>query len=87
MQVFAAPRYAAPAEKRYLVNDTTVEKLGELLNHNPNGLLLFRDELSVNVDVIMAYGDEAIVAARKATTSMPGSVTRLSALSFASTAS
>jgi hypothetical protein len=29
-----------------LVNDTTVEKLGELLNHHPNGLLLFRDELS-----------------------------------------
>ena len=40
----AAPRYTAPAEKRYLVNDTTVEKLGELLNHHPNGLLLFRDE-------------------------------------------
>jgi putative DNA primase/helicase len=35
-----------PAEHRYLVNDTTVEKLGELLNHHPNGLLLFRDELS-----------------------------------------
>jgi putative DNA primase/helicase len=32
--------------KRYLVNDATVEKLGELLNHNPNGLLLFRDEVS-----------------------------------------
>ena len=27
-------------------NDTTVEKLGELLNHHPNGLVLFRDELS-----------------------------------------
>jgi len=37
---------AAPSERRYLVNDATVEKLGELLNHNPNGLLLFRDELS-----------------------------------------
>src|SRR5438128_6910695 len=35
-----------PVAKRYLVNDTTVEKLGELLNHHPNGLLLFRDELS-----------------------------------------
>ncbi len=41
-----APRYTPPVEQRYLVNDTTVEKLGELLNHNPNGLLLFRDELS-----------------------------------------
>jgi putative DNA primase/helicase len=35
-----------PPAKRYIVNDTTVEKLGELLAENPNGLLLFRDELS-----------------------------------------
>jgi Protein of unknown function (DUF3987) len=32
--------------RRYVVNDSTVEKLGELLNQNPNGLLLFRDELT-----------------------------------------
>lgn len=31
--------------RRYIVNDATVEKLGELLNENPNGLLLVRDEL------------------------------------------
>lgn len=30
---------------RIVVNDTTVEKLGELLNENPRGLLLIRDEL------------------------------------------
>jgi hypothetical protein len=42
----AARRDPPPVERRYLVNDTTVEKLGELLNQNPNGLLLFRDELS-----------------------------------------
>jgi putative DNA primase/helicase len=42
----AVSRDTPPAARRYLVNDTTVEKLGELLNHNPNGLLLFRDELS-----------------------------------------
>ena len=30
---------------RLVVNDATVEKLGELLNENPNGLLLIRDEL------------------------------------------
>ncbi|GAG30412.1 unnamed protein product, partial [marine sediment metagenome] len=35
-----------PTEKRYIVNDATVEKLGELLNQNPNGLLLERDELT-----------------------------------------
>jgi putative DNA primase/helicase len=34
-----------PKAKRYLVNDATVEKLGELLSENPNGLLTFRDEL------------------------------------------
>jgi len=34
-----------PILTRYIVNDSTVEKLGELLNQNPNGLLLFRDEL------------------------------------------
>ncbi|MGI4872101.1 MAG: YfjI family protein [Janthinobacterium lividum] len=36
----------APTPRRYLVNDTTVEKLGELLNQNPRGLLVFRDELT-----------------------------------------
>jgi len=45
-QLEAAARYTPPVAKRYLVNDTTVEKLGELLNPHPNGLLLFRDELS-----------------------------------------
>jgi len=35
-----------PSAVRYVVNDSTVEKLGELLNQNPHGLLLFRDELT-----------------------------------------
>jgi putative DNA primase/helicase len=35
-----------PVERRYVVNDATVEKLGALLNLHPNGLLLFRDEIS-----------------------------------------
>lgn len=35
----------APTQHRYIVNDATVEKLGELLNENPNGLVLERDEL------------------------------------------
>jgi len=34
-----------PVRRRYLVNDTTVEKLGETLNENPNGVLGMRDEL------------------------------------------
>lgn len=35
-----------PTEKRYKFNDSSVEKLGELLNENTNGLLLVRDELT-----------------------------------------
>ncbi|WP_375693751.1 YfjI family protein [Bartonella sp. AP88HLJMH] len=31
---------------RFIVNDTSVEKLGELLKENPRGLLMVRDELS-----------------------------------------
>ncbi len=31
---------------RFIVNDVTVEKLGELLKENPRGLLMVRDELS-----------------------------------------
>lgn len=34
-----------PLRKRHLVNDSTVEKLGEILSANPNGVLVFRDEL------------------------------------------
>lgn len=35
----------APTLRRYKSNDTTVEKLGELLRENPAGLLVLRDEL------------------------------------------
>ena len=34
-----------PTRRRFKTNDTTIEKLGELLNENPRGLLVFRDEL------------------------------------------
>ena len=37
---------AVSHERRHVVNDGTVEKIGELLKHNPHGLLLCRDELS-----------------------------------------
>lgn len=32
--------------RRFKTNDATTEKLGELLNQNPRGLLVFRDELT-----------------------------------------
>jgi putative DNA primase/helicase len=34
-----------PTLRRYIANDTTAEALGVLLQQNPNGLLIFRDEL------------------------------------------
>jgi hypothetical protein len=34
-----------PTRVRYTANDATVEKLGEILAENPNGVLVFRDEL------------------------------------------
>jgi len=45
--------------RRYLVNDTTVEKLGELLNKNPRGLLLFRDELTGFLRTLERDGHES----------------------------
>jgi hypothetical protein len=35
----------APSRPRLIVNDTSFEKLGEILSENPNGVLVFRDEL------------------------------------------
>lgn len=35
-----------PVYRRYKTDDSTIEKLGELLIENPQGLLLFRDEIS-----------------------------------------
>jgi Protein of unknown function (DUF3987) len=41
----AAAEPMPPTERRFIVNDATIEKVGVLLNENPNGLLQFRDEL------------------------------------------
>jgi hypothetical protein len=35
----------APREKRYMTNDATIEKMAEILEHNPDGILYYRDEL------------------------------------------
>ena len=45
-------------ERRYIVNDATVEKIGELLNLNPRGLLLVRDELSGLLRSLDKHGRE-----------------------------
>jgi len=35
-----------PAQTRYIINDATTEKVGEIMNDNPNGILVTLDELS-----------------------------------------
>jgi putative DNA primase/helicase len=42
----AEERELMPVEQRYLTQDPTTEKLGELLRDNPRGLLVLRDELA-----------------------------------------
>ncbi|WP_168188921.1 DUF3987 domain-containing protein [Thiomicrorhabdus sediminis] len=44
--VLEAESNSTPTEKRYIVNDATVEALGIKLNENPNGVILLRDELA-----------------------------------------
>lgn len=48
-----------PTCRRYIINDATVEKLGEILNQNPSGLLLFRDELTAFFRTLDRQGHEA----------------------------
>lgn len=43
LQELRAPE--VPKERRFKSNDSTVEKLGDLLVHNPQGMLVYRDEL------------------------------------------
>ena len=35
-----------PIQRRFVINNATVESVGEILSKNPTGVLLFRDELS-----------------------------------------
>lgn len=51
-QLRVEAREAAPAPRRYMVQDTTHEKLGELLRDNPRGLTMLRDELSGWIDAM-----------------------------------
>jgi hypothetical protein len=50
---------AEPVCRRYVVNDSTVEKLGEILNQNRFGVLLFRDELNGFFRTLERHGHEA----------------------------
>jgi putative DNA primase/helicase len=45
-------------QRRYVANDTTFQKLGVLCAENPNGLLIFQDELSGLLEGISCQGQE-----------------------------
>ena len=50
-----------PQAKRYITSDRTYEALGELLVADPNGILVFRDEL---VSLLKTLDREEYTAAR-----------------------
>ncbi|MBL8757327.1 MAG: DUF3987 domain-containing protein, partial [Phycisphaerae bacterium] len=50
-----------PVRRRHIVNDSSVEKLGEILNENSNGVLVLRDEL---VGLLKALDKEGQEGAR-----------------------
>ena len=51
----------APRDRRYITQDTTYEALGEILQANPNGVLVYRDEL---VGLLRTLDSEDNAAAR-----------------------
>ena len=53
-----ALRKAVVVERRYITQDATVEKLGELLKENPRGLLVSRDELAGWLRTLDNHGRE-----------------------------
>lgn len=55
------PEPLEPTEHRYVTNDTSYEKLGELLAQNPNGILAYRDEL---VSLLKTLDREEYAASR-----------------------
>ena len=58
---FDIPEPQEPTERRYVTNDTSYEKLGEILAENPNGVLAHRDEL---VSLLKTLDREEFAAAR-----------------------
>lgn len=55
---FDALQTLMPTEKRLFTSDSTVEKLGELLNENPHGIGIFRDELTGWLKMLDRSGHE-----------------------------
>lgn len=58
-EVLGGSSESAPKCRRYIVNDFTVEKLGELMVENPNGLIVFRDELTGLLNTLNREGHQS----------------------------
>ncbi len=52
------PEPKPPVRRRYMLNDTTAEKLGVILQENPNGTTVFRDELTGLLRMLDKPGNE-----------------------------
>ena len=55
------PKPSPPAYQRYIVNDTSYEALGVVMADNPNGVMVYRDEL---VSLLKPLGRDDHAAAR-----------------------
>jgi putative DNA primase/helicase len=58
-QIAADDEETRPKERRYLINDSTIEKLAELLAANPLGITVFRDELTGLLRTLKRQGHES----------------------------
>ena len=48
-----------PVQQRYVVNDSTVQALGQILADNPNGIIVVRDELMGLLKFLESVGQES----------------------------
>lgn len=58
-ELAAIEAIAPPMRRRYVVNDCTVQALGQILADNPNGVIVVRDELIGLLKVLESQGQEA----------------------------
>lgn len=59
LEMEALDALVAPLRRRYVVNDCTVQALGQILSENPNGVIVVRDELIGLLKVLESQGQEA----------------------------
>jgi putative DNA primase/helicase len=58
-KAIVADKVKAPTRRRYITSDPTVEKVGELLATNGNGITIFRDELTGFLRSLDREGNES----------------------------